>query len=463
VFKALDTLQVTATGLDGLPAWFLRLGAPIFYKPLAHLFASSLSSSVVPTQWKHAWIRPIPKVSEPAQHSDYRPISITPVLTRIMEKFVARQYVYPAILNPPPALSFSDQFAYRPTGSTTAAVITILHTVTNLLATNPYVIVVAIDFSKAFDSVRHKTLLEKMAQLDIPDHVYNWLVNFFAGHSHQTHYSGSISQIKSISASIIQGSSIGPTSYVVTASDLHAITDGNQLFKYADDTYLIVPAVNVNTRSNELQNITDWATTNNLCLNLKKSEEIVFVDKRRKHRLDMPDTIDGLQRVENIKILGVTVTNGLSVTLHVQRVITSSAQVLYALKVLRSHGLCDTAIQAVFRSVVLARLLYASPAWWGYARAQDRQKINGFLRRCNRLGFCSPGLSSFDDLCLQSDQNMFRKVLNNPDHVLHRLLPPICSTTYKLRPRTHNRVLPDRFTRLTDFNFITRMLFYNTY
>ena len=80
-----------------------------------------------------------------------------------MEKSVARQYVYTAILNPPPALSFSDQFAYRPTGSTTAAVITILHTVTNLLATNPYVIVVAIDFSKAFDSVRHKTLLEKMA------------------------------------------------------------------------------------------------------------------------------------------------------------------------------------------------------------------------------------------------------------------------------------------------------------
>ena len=66
-------------------------------------------------------------------------------------------------------------------------------------------------------------------------------------------------------------------------------------------------------------------------------------------------------------------------------------------------------------------------------------------------------------LCLQSDQNMFRKVLNNPDHVLHRLLPPICSTTYKLRPRTHNRVLPDRLTSLTDFNFITRMLFYNTY
>ena len=56
----------------------------------------------------------------------------------------------------------------------------------DLLTTNPYVIVIAIDFSKAFDSVRHKTLLEKVGQLDIPSYVYNWLVDFFAGHSHQT-------------------------------------------------------------------------------------------------------------------------------------------------------------------------------------------------------------------------------------------------------------------------------------
>jgi len=128
VFKLLDTLRPTSTGLDNLPAWFLRLCAPIFYKPLTYLFNLSLSNSVVPIQWKLAWIQPIPKVSAPVQYSDYRPISITPVLTRILERLVVKQYIYPAILKPPPALSFSDQFAYRPTGSITAAIITILHT-----------------------------------------------------------------------------------------------------------------------------------------------------------------------------------------------------------------------------------------------------------------------------------------------------------------------------------------------
>ena len=117
--------------------------------------------------------------------------------------------------------------------------------------------------------------------------------------------------------------------------------------KYADDTYLIIPAANVNTRSNELQHISDWAASNNLSLNLSKSEEIVFVDKRKKHKFNIPDTLDGLKRVQNIKSLGVTFTNGLSVT-HVQHLTTSNAQILYALKILRAHGLCRMAIQGFY-------------------------------------------------------------------------------------------------------------------
>jgi len=83
--------------------------------------------------------------------------------------------------------------------------------VTHLLLTNPYVIVIALDFNKAFDTVHH-TLLDKIAQLDLPepDHIYNRLVNFFNGHSHQTKYGNVMSAFKSISANIIQGSALGP-------------------------------------------------------------------------------------------------------------------------------------------------------------------------------------------------------------------------------------------------------------
>ena len=85
-----------------------------------------------------------------------------------------------------------------------------------------------------------------------------------------------MSSLRLISASIIQGSAIGPACYIVNASDLHAITDGNELCN-ADDTYIIIPAVNVGL---EICNITDWARNNNLKLNLAKSQKIIFVDKR---------------------------------------------------------------------------------------------------------------------------------------------------------------------------------------
>ena len=80
VFHILDSLKETATGLDNLPAWFLKLSAPFISSALAYLFNLSILSSFVPIQWKAAQISPIPKVPHPKLVSEYRPISITPVL-----------------------------------------------------------------------------------------------------------------------------------------------------------------------------------------------------------------------------------------------------------------------------------------------------------------------------------------------------------------------------------------------
>ena len=153
-----------------------------------------------------------------------------------MEKTVVKHFLYPAILTPPAGLLFADQFAFRPTGSTTAAIISLFQKITDLLVHEPFVIVLALDFSKAFDKVRHVTLMEKMAQLDIPDHVYNWFIHFFNGHSHCVKFQGYTSTLREINASVIQGSALGPASYVVNAADLQPITPGNDILKYADDT-----------------------------------------------------------------------------------------------------------------------------------------------------------------------------------------------------------------------------------
>ena len=150
----------------------------------------------------------MPKV-KPVQPSELRPISITPVMSHLLERHIVKTYIYPALLRPPSGLCFSDQFAFRPTGSTTAPLIALFHIVCSKLSTNSFMHVFALDFSKAFDTVRHATLM-KMVRFPIPDRVYNWITDFLHGHSHCTKFAGSISEVANIFASVIQGSAIGP-------------------------------------------------------------------------------------------------------------------------------------------------------------------------------------------------------------------------------------------------------------
>jgi len=122
-------------------------------------------------------------------------------------------------------------------------------------------------------------------------------------------------------------------------------------------TYIIIPAINANSRL--------WSRANNLKVNPAKYTEIIFVDKRRKVIVQPPLLMANIARVTSMEVLGVTLTNSLSVAEHVQAVISSCAQTLYALRILRAHGMDDSDLQTVglYRSVVIAKLAYASSAW----------------------------------------------------------------------------------------------------
>ena len=143
----------------------------------------------------------------------------------------------------------------------------------------------------------------------------------------------------------------------------------------------------------------------------------------------------------------------------------TAAQTLYALRTLRAHGMDDAALQTVFRSVVIAKLTYASSAWWDFATTTDRQRLPAFIRRSYRSRFVSPSLPPTDELCRASDDKLFASITNNREHVLHELIPPqsVASQNYNLRPRKHHFELPNKTSHLTDCNFIQRMLFLETY
>ena len=106
-------------------------------------------------------------------------------------------------------------------------------------------------------------------------------------------------------------------------------------------------------------------------LNMHKSNEVIFYDSRRRHVDHSLPLLPGIAHVYTLKVLGVTLGSHLSASEHIHRVISDSAQSLYALCVLRHHGMNDVGLQTVFRAVVVTRLMYASPAWRGFATAMD--------------------------------------------------------------------------------------------
>jgi len=111
---------------------FRRTHSPTI-QPITH----HIHCSTVPQQWKQAIISPIPKVPHPALPSQFRPISITSVLSRVMEKHIVKTYIYPSLVQPPIDLNVHDQCAFRPTGSTTAALIALLQTISDMLISQP--------------------------------------------------------------------------------------------------------------------------------------------------------------------------------------------------------------------------------------------------------------------------------------------------------------------------------------
>jgi len=464
VFNMLDKIRQTATGLDLLPAWFIRTAAPFFSLPLAHLFNLSISQSRVPRQWKVSSITPIPKLTKPQNCQDYRPISITPVLSRVLEKFIVRSFLYPVITDPVFSKTISDQFAFRPTGSTTAALITLLQHLTDLVSEYGYVHLIALDFSKAFDTVRHSSLLSKVAGLQIDDQLYNWLVDFFSNRQHLTKHNQEISASLSINSSVIQGSGMGPVMYIINASDLHPICPLNIILKYADDTYLIVPSVNSHLIHSEMQHIGFWAESNNLKLNVSKSAEIIFTSPHYKEsKLPIPPPIPTITRLDRITVLGVVLNSTFKFSEHVEFLLSKVSKTMFALRTLRAHGMADFLLHDVTKATLISQLTYASPAWSGFLSITDNNRLQSVIKKAKRFGYLPSSFPNFGELCADADENLFSAVRYNPQHVLHTLLPSVKTPTYNLRPRSHNFTLPGNLTTLGSKNFLNRMLFANAY
>ena len=116
-------------------------------------------------------------------------------------------------------------------------------------------------------------------------------------------------------------------------------------------------------------------------------------------------------------------------------------------------------ISAICSATVVSRLTYAISAWWGFVSAADKEKLQAVINGAKRWGFCGETCPPIADICAKREHKLFNSILINPCHVLRHLLPPEKHIVYSLRPRAHNRELPNKTNSLYAKNFLTRLLY----
>jgi len=154
--------------------------------------------------------------------------------------------------------------------------------------------------------------------------------------------------------------------------------------------------------------------------------------------VQLPPQCLGIEQVTQITALGVVINRHLTATDHVTALLTSCTKLLYALRVLRAHGLPQQSLMDVFRATVESKLQYEAPAWSGFCTAGDRDRLNAFLRRCVKLGYKDKSAPSIEDIFDDCDDQLFSRINTNSLHILQQYMPDRPGLNYSLRPRRHN-------------------------
>jgi len=120
-------------------------------------------------------------------------------------------------------------------------------------------------------------------------------------------------------------------------------------------------------------------------------------------------------------------------------------------------------LQNVYRATVLAKITYCACSWSGLGSENDRARLDAFLRRSKRYGYCADDTPKISELFAAADQSLFERVLRNELHILQPLLPEKKKCNYNLRARQHDRQLIRKSAHINDSLFIVRMLYRDSY
>ena len=394
---------------------------------LLHIINSSIRSGIFPDKWKIACVVPIHKTGDRARASNYRPISLLPVMSNIAERVVCSQLSHYLNQN---HLQSDCQFAYRSGHSTEDALLEAIAWSVDKIDNGHIASITTIDLSKAFDSIDHDVLLKKLAWYGIPSH---WFESYLRGRG-QIVRGGT--QVLPVNFGVPQGSILGPILFSLVIADLPNCVPDSRIICYADDTQLLDSSptdsenlLKFKTRlENAMTAAQTWFNANSLKMNSSKTDFILLgtqssLNKIPDFKFDFCDR--SFTASNGVKILGVTVDQTLSWDKHITELLRKCYSILCSLNKFRRHFSTE-ALVAIIQAHVFSQILYCLPVWGGACQNQLKrvQKMINFAARivtgANRREHISPYLKSLkwpkiEEIIEERDSLKVHRALTNPD------------------------------------------------
>ena len=347
--------------------------------PLALLMNKTLDHGTLPADWKKAYVSPIFKKGARNIAENYRPISLTSVVCKLMEKIVKDAVL--SHLNENDLLS-SKQFGFVSGRSTVTQLLKYLDQCAEIISNGGIVDSIYFDFSKAFDTVPHRRLMAKLQSNGIDGDVLSWIGGFLSGREQVVRVNGEMSLPRPVISGIPQGSVLGPLLFVIYINDLPDVVSSNVLL-FADDTKLF-RQVSCKEDAIQLQNDIDalsrWSDDWLLKFNIKKCHVLSmgkFSNIKYTHRYCL-----GQEEVEHVfeeKDLGVIIDMNLNFQEHISTKIKKANGIMGLIR--RTFCYLDTELfKKLYTTFVRPHLEYAQSVWSPHLRSQIKQLENVQIR-----------------------------------------------------------------------------------